>query len=304
MARDIDIYCILCPSFHGSTLLSLILGNHRQVLGLGDTIPNDVFPTVCGCGTKFNECDFWTDVRDSVQWRNGRELFPATVAVLGNRYLNFGAIVALGGVFGLLGLKFPRKRFARSFEKFLRVCSEYSQFDIFVDGFKRPDHYVALKSSGFAVKGVIHLIRDPRAFVAAAKRAGVPVAQAARWWCRYHRAIRFITWLTGERVFRLRYEDLCNAPDSELEKLQLWLGIRPEAIRRPIADSVHWLGNISMTEFDGRIELRNKWPQELTQGERMRVENITARVARSFGYRFHRKRSSPVPSVFNGHARD
>jgi hypothetical protein len=286
MVDSPEIYCILCPSFHGATLVSLVLGNHSRLLGLGDTIPNDVFPTKCGCNANFDECGFWTDVRAATQAGDGRDLFPSTTKLLPHLYLNFAAVVACGIAASRAGMRFPRRRFARSFETFLAVCSKYEMFDIFIDGFKRPDHYVALKASGFPVRGVIHILRDPRSYAAAAKRAGVPAVRAAHRWRQFHRSIDLVGKLMRERVFRLRYEDLCASPDRELESLQSWIGVRPEPIQRPISKSVHWLGNISMSKFDGRITLRVSWPETLTAGERAAVEKITARDARGYGYHF------------------
>jgi hypothetical protein len=57
----LSIYCVLCPSFHGATLVSLILGNRSRVLSLGDTVatkPSDH----CGCGALVAECEFWQRV--------------------------------------------------------------------------------------------------------------------------------------------------------------------------------------------------------------------------------------------------
>ena len=57
-AKKLEIYCILCPSYHGATLLSLLLGNHTKVFSLGDTIPTEPFPIRCGCGAPFDRCEF------------------------------------------------------------------------------------------------------------------------------------------------------------------------------------------------------------------------------------------------------
>ncbi len=284
MGAGKEIYCTLCPSFHGSTLLSLVLGNHSRILGLGDTVPPEVWDR-CGCGAKPDQCEFWGQVRAAVD-PAPRNLFPPSVQLLPDVHLNFFAVAALSLTARALGVTLPQRRFAHSYREFLSVCAQHASFDIFIDGFKRPDHYLSLKASGFNVRGVIHLVRDPRAFAASAKRAGIPAAKAARTWIWHHRAVRVLTRATGERVMRVRYEDLCQSPDEELTKLQQWMGVEPEQLQRPIGNKVHWFGNRSMRKFDGTIRQTDKWPEELTSEERSTVERITERAADGYGYRF------------------
>ena len=57
----LSIYCVLCPSFHGATLLSLVIGNHSRMLSLGDTVATEPGHH-CGCGALVAECPFWRRV--------------------------------------------------------------------------------------------------------------------------------------------------------------------------------------------------------------------------------------------------
>ena len=65
----------LCPSYHGATLLSLILGNHSKVEALGDTVPTTAFNHQCGCGNYVAECDFWKGLATRIPDRGREHLF-------------------------------------------------------------------------------------------------------------------------------------------------------------------------------------------------------------------------------------
>jgi hypothetical protein len=172
-------------------------------------------------------------------------------------------------------------------ESFLSACKKESSFDIFVDGHKSISRYVALKAGGFPLRGVIHLVRDPRAFAASSKRATeVPVHASARQWINLHRTINRVTRWCRERVYTLRYEDLCASPREELTRLQNWLGASPEMLLRPVDPRLHWLGNGSMRSFTGEIRNSEKWKSELTGRERSCVENLTYRLAATYRYDF------------------
>jgi hypothetical protein len=282
--RPVKIYMVLCPSYHGATLLSLVLGNHSRVFSLGDTIPPRSFLSHrCGCGETFAACTFWQRVRTVVGDADFRELVPSRPRLSSLAPLNAAMVIGLGLAATRLGVSGRRGQFVLANERFLQVCTEFSEFDIFIDGYKSLSRYMAFKTARFQIAGVIHLIRDPKSFVASAKRNRFAVERSARQWSQLHGAISSITWRTGERVYRIRYEDLCAEPDRELKKLQSWMGLREEALMRPIDKSVHWIGNSSMINFDGQIHMP-KSETVLTVEERRIVHRVTSKRAREFGY--------------------
>jgi hypothetical protein len=174
--------------------------------------------------------------------------------------------------------------FARGVEHQLAVCRALAQFDIFIDGFKSVSRYCALKAAGFPVRGVIHLLRDPRSFAASSKRKNVPVKQAASQWSNLNAMISRATRLMGERVFQIRYEDICAAPEQNLLQLQTWMGLNPEKLLYPFPSGRHWVGNRTMRAFGGTIALRESWRETLSETERAEVAIACARQAGSWGY--------------------
>jgi hypothetical protein len=269
----LDIYCILCPSFHGATLLSLVLGNHSRVLSLGDTVATN--PHLhCGCGELVSHCAFWQQVGE-VQPRPELIAAPA---------LNQVATVSCAIAAYKVERNVRFEPFASGVDHQLVVCREFAKFDVFIDGFKSLSRYTALKAAGFPVHGVLHLIRDPRSFAASSKRKRVPADRAGSEWAKMHAAIARVTRLMGERVIEIRYEDLCAAPEAQLARLQSWMRLEPEALLHPFPPGGHWVGNTSMRTFDGRISLRESWRETLSADEIAQIEKVCGRQARKLGY--------------------
>jgi hypothetical protein len=132
--------------------------------------------------------------------------------------LNQLAIISSAITAARLGLPVAFGSFAADVRHQLAVCRRFATFDIFIDGFKSVSRYCALKAARFPVRGVIHMLRDPRSFAASSKRKQVPVQDAARQWSSMHATISRVTRLMGERVIEIRYEELCATPNEELAR--------------------------------------------------------------------------------------
>ena len=279
------IYVILCPSYHGATLLSLVMGNHSRIFALGDTIPRRSFlSSPCGCGEPIAACAFWQRVRSAVGDDDPVELVSSRPRILSSPLLNAGLVVATGLLATKLGMTYRTRSFVNANEAFLRVCAEFKEFDIFIDGYKSLSRYLALKTAGFPIAGVIHLVRNPRSFVASAKRNKLPIEKSARRWTRFHKGIPLVAKWAGERLFQIRYEDFCADPNVELSRLQSWMDLPSEDLKRPLGKGVHWIGSASMIGFDGQIRKIDAPRTHLTREESEIVRRITGRCAHEFGY--------------------
>ena len=57
---------VLCPSFHGASLLAILLNNHSKIISLGDTIPTrKTADFSCSCGRLIENCTFWSHIEDT-----------------------------------------------------------------------------------------------------------------------------------------------------------------------------------------------------------------------------------------------
>ena len=276
---------LLCPSWHGATLLGMLLGNHSRAMSLGDTL-HSRWPFPCRCGERSDRCEFWREVRTRGGVDDDTAPLPRRPALLANPVFDQLAVTTLAAVAS-------RANFVpRSFEATHKVnralldCAYARQpFDLFVDGCKSPTRYAALRADRTLTSaGIVHLLRDPRAFVAAAKHRGTDVAAAATSWARYHGSVGTIARLFGERVYVLRYEDFCAAPASELERLQDWLELSCESLLHAFRGSAHWTGSGSVNDFDGTVRQSERWRGALDDAELAAVAARTHRVAARFGY--------------------
>lgn len=264
-------------------MLSLVLGNHSRVLSLGDTVATE--PTHhCGCGALVAECPFWQQVGAGSDEHAASSPIRPRPDLFASPKLNQAATILCAIIAFKLGKTIRFGSFAAAFDHQLAVCRKFADFDIFMDGFKSISRYCALKAAGFPVRGVIHLLRDPRSFAASSKRKHVPVEQAASEWSAMHAAISRVTRLMGERVIQVRYEELCASPERQLLRLQSWMQLDPELLLHPFSPGRHWVGNRSMREFDGTIALRESWRDTLSAAEKAEIERACQRQALAWGY--------------------
>lgn len=250
---------------------------------MGDGAPPSVTGT-CSCGERLDACPFWTEVRDRVGIAGKDWLLPTRPQVIPGTNWNGVLIFVLSLSLPKLGVRLPSGNFADSYRRFLDVCHEFHDFDVLVDGFKDPVRYLALKASGFSVKGAVHLLRDPRAFVASAKRSGQSVDAATEDWCVSHEWIaRCLAHDSGQAI-QVKYEDLCAKPTEILDNLQAVLGLERQELQRPLDPDTHWLGNVSMLDFSGAIRERQRWRDELSPQDVAHIARRTGPTAHRFGY--------------------
>jgi hypothetical protein len=277
------IYSVLCPSFHGATLLSLLLGNHSNVLSLGDTVATKL-DHHCGCGSLVSDCPFWQQV--GLGWQQP-EVFtpiPPRPELFASPPLNQAVTILCGLAASKLGLQLRFGSFSKAFAHQLSVCRRFAEFEVFIDGYKSVSRYCAAKAAGFPIEGVIHILRDPRAFAASSKQKSIPVRQSVAQWASAHATISRVTRMAGERVIQVRYEELCASPEEQLLRLQSWMQLEPEPLLHAFPPGRHWVGNRTLRTFDGEVALREGWRSALAARELAEVERICGREALKFGY--------------------
>ena len=186
MVREkIPIIYILSTGRSGSTLLDLLLGAHPQVWTIGEVhnIPWELRDPQkpCGCRTPVADCNFWREVVSKVPLMLGdypidyfREKNRSGRAVRWPHMLNL--------VKGKVGGKWHQAaeeygyRNAQLFQTILQMAEEYKSNSIFwlVDASKDPYRLLWLQSSGLFDLRVIHLVKDPRAFVFSMTKNNLP----------------------------------------------------------------------------------------------------------------------------------
>lgn len=289
---------VLCPSFHGATLLSILLNSHPDITSLGDTVPT--WNEGCACGNRVPTCEFWSPVIDELKPHHGAggnivDLLPRfTDSPRTNQLVSMGLStlgITLGSWAMRLGGK-PLSRYMEDQEAFRSAILGRTGKRILADGDKSLTRALLCRAMTDRATPfhVIHLIRDPRGFLASDKR--VPetfrgLEASARGWKRFHRAIRTLkNPLFRVRYHAVRYEDLCMDTQGVMDGLFASIGLPSRDMSTlSEADRGHLIGNSMLLRFDGQIRLSTKWQQELSESEAARMLELTAPLSAKFDYR-------------------
>ena len=288
---------ILAPSFHGATTLSVLLNNHPQLVSLGDNNPPRRFEHHnCTCGLEIRYCEFWAGLQAELAEfsATGSDAWFPTRPNITGRFDRTDSLLVLalqaagaGGVVqSAAGRLQPFREFRRYLSAFARHVLVKSGKGIFVDGEKSVTKYVAANLSGYHPKGAIHLIRDPRAYVASSIRIGSTLDASAAEWRRYHRRLLHATARGPVPILRLHYEALTTDPVSSMKLVFNFLGVAHHDIFfRPTPEQFwHQTGNRTVLQFNGYISDEEKWRHELSAKQSARVLRLAGSLARDFGY--------------------
>ena len=166
--------------------------------------------------------------------------------------------------------------------KFISFCQQRKQFDVFIDGAKDAIRYLALTAIDLPTRCYSHcsqsfsVLRIVKACRNCCKTGGPRLAEDTY-------QIERLTDRSGKRVFKIRYEDFCKAPQDTLDKICEYIGVErhllPSSINQP-----HWLGSGSVLHYSGVITESRKWITELTQDERRVIRQQVQPLAARYGY--------------------
>jgi len=135
---------------------------------------------------------------------------------------------------------------------------------------------------------VILLCRDYRGVIHSKRNRGRTIEESARSWAE---RVRQMESLVGDmppsRIHRLRYEDLCTNPETEIQRLCQFLSLKysPVMMSRPINDIHQIGGSPSKLQADRRqIRLDTAYKDAFTADELKLLRKTVGDAARSWGY--------------------
>lgn len=289
---------VLCPPFHGATLLALLLNNHPRVTALGDTLPLRAHMDYwCSCGQQIQSCAFWQALMtrlDMTRFRNEERLIPEVPRYLNDPDRNLHLIRWLLNespwVIQLLSLLRHRatREFLDATTCLHRMACDAQRTEIIVDGVKLTWRYRLLRLLSGRRLRVLHVVRDPRGFLCS-YRANIgnslPVEEIAQVWLDYHTAvIRYCADIDPEYYRCVRYEDLCENGPHEMNGIFAFLGIEAADVCKPMQAPHHIIGNRMLGEFTGHIVLDARYQQEISAEEQLRVLALCQPLSGRWGY--------------------
>lgn len=298
---------ITCVGHSGSSLLNLVLGAHSQITSTGELMSLQTVYSYenCACGRRLRNCPFWQEVIDRVTtavaippdrfsealpMRDGayRHRRTATQRCLELLLLtaNRRSLPIVKPV--VAGIR--RSLFAASNNyDILAAVARLTGTPVVVDSSKNPLRTRSLFFTYPDNLRVIHMVRDGRAVARSWVKAygKFDYAGAARQWLYRDRAIRMaIRDIPESHHIRVRYEDLCRSPETVLDRVCGFLGLKyePEMVSYLGADRHDVHINLRPLHQQSEIRLDERWKEEVTPGQMSQFARIAGRLNRLYGY--------------------
>ncbi|NOY82058.1 MAG: formate dehydrogenase accessory protein FdhE [Kiritimatiellaeota bacterium] len=303
--RTVRVIYIVSTGHSGSTLLELLLGALPGVVDVGEIheLPIQVdFPErSCGCGVHCTICPFWGPLIRA----HGQDFLAADSPV--RKFLQADRHAPFFQWRRLLEIvtgKAPPAAELADFERantaLLRAVLAQATMTgtapaaCILDSSKLFYRLYWLHHCGGLDVRAIHLVRDPRGFVASMIRR--KSGRLTRGRHAFRMSVRYVLEnLLIERVvnrartpaLRLRYEDLASAPGPTLERLATWLNLPyvPGVVDRFREAVQHGVSGNEMRFRSDRIRLDERWKRELSRPLKSLVTLLTLPAAARYGYR-------------------
>lgn len=243
----------------------------------------------CSCGCDLSTCSFWQQVFSDVtssgyafdveHWTND---YRFENVILDGVFTRETSSARLRAARRLVAHYLPayRKRVARIGRinvAFVRSALRLTGGRVFVDTTKLLTRLTYLLEVPELDVRVVWLTRDVRGYAWSAKRRGDSVDRAASIWKHDQEAIhRILSKQPGVPTIRLRYEDICAAPETALSPFWDICGVAPIGIPRTFSTaSHHVLGNNMRSGGSVTVTLDDAWSTGLTMAEQNRVLSAT-----------------------------
>jgi hypothetical protein len=279
--EPLPLIYILSSGRSGSTLLDLLLGQHERMWTLGElqVLPWELreHRAPCACGQPLEDCEFFGPLLPSLPLASGAARLEHFRESHG-----FGRVLRSQLLLDLL-LGGPRGRrrqqaaaYAELNAELLRRLWSAAQkrqpagLAYLVDSSKDLYRLAWLATSGrFALK-VIHVYKDPRAFVHSmtrreGARPGSVLRFATRWLIENALMAYLGSTLPPQNFLCLDYETLAGDPQSALLRLGRFLGLElaPNHGQRLRRETVHAISGNEMRWQPSSIELDQRWRKDL-----------------------------------------
>lgn len=297
------IYLISSPH-SGSTLIAFLLGNHPQIATVGELAGRTDYDGYrCSCGCLITECSFWKNVSDRLRYKgmslnlknfdifiDDRKCFNSMDAFY-NYYLPSRWMDNLRDLF--FSFSKSRKEWINNTlhrgillaEAITDCCGKENFFDTTKDIYRLK---YLLAKLGSRVK-VLYMIRDGRGVMnSLITKEKLPDRRAIQSWLWANRMMERIikNYCSKDQCFLLKYEDLCENPESRLRELLRFIGVSQEVnLSNFKHDQFHIIGNFMRKTFNGAVSLDEKWRKELKDNQLALFEKLAGKKNRQLGYR-------------------
>lgn len=298
--KNVPIYFILAPSYHGVSALSWKLNSRPEILSLGTGNPPRNEDPVCSCGEPVSSCLFWTEVRKVIDPKPDDPfdtLLPTSPYLTKNKTVNAwinGAISLIANETTTKSWKMVYEQAEMFFKKqelFLGAAQDLASHKIYVDAERSNLKFMTMASMGFPVRGGIHVVRDPRAYAAALKKyypESTAEKLALEWVAAHTRINRLKDFFPQAPFITIRYEDFMAAPDDTAKKIADFMHL-PEIYMDdalgPDPMKNHMLGLGPQDQTKSPVLDGENWRETLHLEDQERIVRASERLFVEFGYK-------------------
>ncbi len=292
----------------GSTLLNDMLGQHGSLVSGGEIVHiwqrGLVENNLCGCGEKFQSCEFWTEVGERAY--GGWDQLDLDAAMKAKHMVDRNRFVPhLLAPFLFRSIKEPLAEYGDIVVSLLRAIRDVAGVPVVVDSSKQISTALMYRQIDDVDLRITHLIRDARgvAYSWTKTKKKVEVTDTDAMMNQYHPGLMGWRWLSwnvvfasmrglGVPVMTLQYEDVITNPRKALARVMEFAGVETGDLDYVGESSVNLqpthsvAGNPSRFKH-GDIELRldEAWQQKLEPKMRNLVTAITYPLLRRYGYK-------------------
>ena len=298
---------ILSPSYSGSTLLTMLMNVHPSISTIGELKATSMEPIsdyMCSCGTNINECAFWDEIQAVLAGKNATlDLADYGTHFKSDKYI-FDRILRAqvrGPLFEGLrktiidavpALKSEYQAILNKNELMVNAICENQGGDYFLDGSKDPNRLLFMDRSGRWDIYVIYMIRDGRAQSNSARSKEDDkfdfYGAVNEWKSTVLQMNEACVQMTTQNVHHIKYEDLCESPSVEMNKIWSFLGL--EEIEQDWSKVTisqkdqHIIGNNMRKKDNITIRLDQRWNEKVTTEELEYFDNQAGSLHAELGY--------------------
>ena len=292
----------------GSTLLNDMLGQHGSLVSGGEIVHiwqrGLVENNLCGCGEKFQSCEFWTEVGERAY--GGWDQLDLDAAMKAKHMVDRNRFVPhLLAPFLFRSIKEPLAEYGDIVVALLRAIRDVAGVPVVVDSSKQISTALMYRQIEDVDLRITHLIRDARgvAYSWTKTKKKVEVTDTDAMMNQYHPGLMGWRWLSWNVTFAsmralsvpvmtLQYEDVITNPRKALARVMEFAGVETGDLEYVSENSVNLqpthsvAGNPSRFKH-GDIELRldEAWQEKLEPKMRNLVTAITYPLLRRYGYK-------------------
>lgn len=290
----------------GSTLVERVIEATPQAVSLGEVVHlwkrGIVEDELCGCGTRFSTCPFWTSVGDRA-FGGWSKVDVAEVMALHD------AVDRQRRILRTLRPRTPEARaeilrYTAYYRAVYDAVAEVTGAEVVVDSSKHGSLAVALGNDPQIDLRVLHLVRDSVAVAYSwSKEVSRPETGGKDEMVRYSTLRASALWTSNNLlvqlarvartpVHRMRYEDFVRAPSASLSRM--WRALALPGEFEPVIQSGvgidlergHSIGGNPMRFTEGPLVIRpdEAWRTAMAAGPRRTVKLLTAPTRLWMGY--------------------